>query len=79
MADKCELIIKAEDSWHSDTPIEYSRAYHYKGAQVSTTLKKISRIHSEANQTVPKFNALISCQQVHQLQGKTKSHITPTL
>lgn len=40
--------------------MEYSRAYHYKGVQVSTALKKISRVNSEANQTIPTFNGKIA-------------------
>lgn len=60
MADKCGLVIKAEESWHSEILVEYSRAYHYKGVQVSTALKKISRVNSEANQTIPTFNGKIA-------------------
>lgn len=60
MADSCGLIIKPEESWHSERLIEYSKSYHYQGSQVSNTLKKISRIHSEANQTIPTFNGKIS-------------------
>lgn len=59
MAEKCGLVIKAEESWHSEKLVEYSRAYHYKGAQASTALKKISRVNSEANQTIPTFNGRI--------------------
>lgn len=60
MADKCGLVIKSEESWHSEKLVEYSRAYHYKGAQASTTLKKISRVNSQANQTIPTFNGKIA-------------------
>lgn len=60
MAEKCELIIKAEESWHSEKLVEYSHAYHYKGVQVSTALKKISRVNSEANQTIPTFYGKIA-------------------
>lgn len=60
MAEKCGLIINAEESWHSEKLVEYSRAYHYKDVQVSTALKKISRVNSEANQTIPTFNGKIA-------------------
>lgn len=60
MAEKCGLLIKAEESWHSEKLVEYSRAYHYKGVQVSTALKKISRVNSEANQTIPTFYGKIA-------------------
>lgn len=60
MAEKCGVIIKAEEFWHSEKLVEYSRAYHYKGVQVSNALKKISRINSKANQTIPTFNWKIS-------------------
>lgn len=60
MAEKCGLVIKAEESWHSEKLVEYSRAYHYKGAQLSTALIKISRVNSEANQTIPTFNGKIA-------------------
>lgn len=60
MAEKCGLIIKAEESWHSEILVDYSRAYHYKGVQVSSAIKKISRVNSEANQTIPTFNGKIA-------------------
>lgn len=60
MADKCGLVIKAEESWHSEKLVEYSRTYHYKGVQASTALMKISRVNSEANQTIPTFNGKIT-------------------
>lgn len=59
---KCGLIIKAEESWHSEKLVEYSKAYHYQGVrvQVSNALKKISRVNSKANQTIPTFNGKLS-------------------
>lgn len=35
MAEKCGLVIKAEESWHSEKLVEYSRAYHCPGVYSS--------------------------------------------
>lgn len=60
LAEKCGLIIKVEESWHSEKLVEYSRAYHYEEVQFSNALKKILRINSKANQTMPTFNKNVS-------------------
>lgn len=59
-ADQAGIPIKPLETWQSHNLFEYSRKYHYKGAQVSSTLKKISRLASEANQVVPTLNGDIS-------------------
>lgn len=40
MATRCGLVIKADESWHSDHLIEYSRAYYFKGIQVSSNIEE---------------------------------------
>ena len=40
--------------------LEYAKRHFYKGAQTSGCLNRISRIASEANQTVPLFNIDLS-------------------
>ena len=55
-ADRVGLPIKRLETWQANDLFEYSRKYHYKGAQVSCSLKKISRLASEANQVVPTMN-----------------------
>lgn len=48
IAEKCGLIIKAEESWHSEKLVEYSRAYHYKGVLYS----KRCTIHTPLNVSI---------------------------
>lgn len=54
------IVIKLEETWYSQHLFEYSRRYHYKGIQVSSCLKKVSRLASEANQVVPSLNGDMS-------------------
>nr|WPV74308.1 MAG: RNA-dependent RNA polymerase [Drosophila Inveresk nyamivirus] len=52
----CETInlpIKIEESWMSCHLIEYSRQYFYKGVQIPSALKKVSRMHATANSDLP--------------------------
>lgn len=63
LKEKCEaagIQIKLEETWYSRNLFEYSRRYHYRGAQVSGALKKISRLASEANQTIPTLSGDLS-------------------
>lgn len=63
LKEKCEeagILIKLEETWYSRHLFEYSRRYHYRGAQVSSTLKKITRLASEANQTIPTLSGDLS-------------------
>lgn len=53
ICDRARIVIKLEETWYSRSLFEYARKYHYKGIQVSGCLKKISRLASEANQTIP--------------------------
>lgn len=53
ICDRARIVIKLEETWYSRSLFEYARKYHYKGIQVSGCLKRISRLASEANQTIP--------------------------
>lgn len=55
-ATRCGLPIKGEETWRSQKLFEYSREYHFESSQISATLKRISRLASEANQTLPTLN-----------------------
>lgn len=59
-AKQAGIPIKPLETWQSRHLFEYSRKYHYKGAQVSSALKKISRLSSEANQVIPTLNGDLS-------------------
>ncbi|CAB3229914.1 unnamed protein product [Arctia plantaginis] len=54
------ITLKLEETWVSSSLLEYGREFFFKGAQVSSSLKRISRISSEANQTIPSFNSDIA-------------------
>lgn len=54
------IPIKPLETWQATKLFEYSRKYHYEGAQVSCALKKISRLASEANQVIPTVNGDLS-------------------
>ncbi|KAJ2954234.1 hypothetical protein O0L34_g2479 [Tuta absoluta] len=60
LCDMAGIVIKTQESWFSRRLLEYGRKYYYDGAQVSCSLKKISRVTSEANQTLPTLNTLLS-------------------
>lgn len=57
---KAGLVVKTQETWTSTTLFEYARRYHYKGSQVPSGLKRVVRIASEANQTLPSVSADIS-------------------
>lgn len=59
-AEEAGIPIKPLETWQAQNLFEYSRKYHYKGAQVSCSLKKISRLSSEANQVIPTLNGDLS-------------------
>ncbi|USL85442.1 MAG: RNA-dependent RNA polymerase [Ixodes ricinus orinovirus-like virus 1] len=59
-SERCGLPIKGEETWRSQKLFEYSREYHFESAQVSATLKRISRLASEANQTLPTLTGDLS-------------------
>ncbi len=59
-AEECGMEIKKEETCVSSDLFEYARHYNYKGSQVSCAIKRITRIASEANQTVPVFNGDLS-------------------
>lgn len=50
------IVIKLEETWYSRNLFEYSRKYHYKGAQVSCCSKRVTRLASEANQVIPSLS-----------------------
>ncbi|ANQ45640.1 RNA-dependent RNA polymerase, partial [Orinoco virus] len=50
------ITMKLEETWVSGILLEYGREFFLKGAQVSSALKRISRVASEANQTIPSIN-----------------------
>ncbi|CAB3241750.1 unnamed protein product [Arctia plantaginis] len=54
------ITLKLEETWVSSSLLECGREFFFKGAQVSSSLKRISRISSEANQTIPSFNSDIA-------------------
>ena len=54
------IPIRKNESWFATDLFEYSRSYHYKGAQASNALKRTSRVASEANKTVPTLAVDIS-------------------
>ena len=54
------IPIKKEETWVSECLFEYGRRHYLFGAQVTCGLKRISRIASEANQTITTFNRDIS-------------------
>lgn len=60
LCDQAEIIIKLEETWYSRNLFEYSRKYHYKGIQISSCCKRISRIASEANQVIPSLQEDLS-------------------
>jgi len=53
LCEKARIVIKLEETWYSRHLFEYSRKYHYRGVQVSSCCKRITRLASEANQVVP--------------------------
>nr|UHR49719.1 MAG: RNA-dependent RNA polymerase [Hangzhou Nyamivirus 1] len=57
---KAGITLKLEETWVSTSLLEYGREFFFKGAQVSSAIKRISRVASEANQTIPSFNGDIS-------------------
>nr|WPR17567.1 MAG: RNA-dependent RNA polymerase [Beetle nyamivirus] len=59
-AEQAGIPIKEAETWRSSYLFEYSREYHFKGAQVSSALKRVSRLASEANQSIPSLNADLS-------------------
>lgn len=59
-ANEAGIPIKPLETWQAAKLFEYSRKYHYQGAQVSCALKKISRLASEANQVIPTVNGDLS-------------------
>lgn len=54
------ITLKLEETWVSTSLLEYGREFFFKGAQVSSALKRIFRMASEANQTIPSFNGDIA-------------------
>lgn len=59
-AEQAGIPIKPLETWQAHDLSEYSRNYHYKGAQISGALKKISRLASESNQIIPTHNVDMS-------------------
>lgn len=59
-ANDAGIPIKPLETWQAAKLFEYSRKYHYEGAQVSCALKKVSRLASEANQVIPTVNGDLS-------------------
>ena len=59
-AERAGIPIRKEESGISTLLFEFARRYLYKGAQMSGALKRISRVSSEANQTISTLNGDIS-------------------
>lgn len=76
-SDEAGIPIKPLETWQSHNLFAYSKRYHYKGAQVSTALKKISRLASEANQVVPTLNGDLSGLYSTGASGASED-VTPT-
>lgn len=57
---KAGITLKLEETWVSSSLLEYGREFFFKGAQVCSALKRVSRMASEANQTIPSFNGDIA-------------------
>ncbi|KAJ8736970.1 hypothetical protein PYW07_000241 [Mythimna separata] len=60
LCDQAGITLKLEETWVSSSLLEYGREFFFKGAQVSSALKRISRMASEANQTIPSHNGDIA-------------------
>ncbi|AYW51538.1 L polymerase RdRp [Formica fusca virus 1] len=60
LCEEAQIVIKLEETWYSRHLFEYSRKYHYKGSQVSSCCKRITRLASEANQVIPSLNSDIA-------------------
>lgn len=54
------IVIKVPESWKSRRLLEYGRRYFVDGVQVSCALKKVSRLTSEANQSIHTLNTVIA-------------------
>ena len=52
--------IKGLDTWYSTVLFEYSKRFHFHGAEVSYALKKASRIGSESNDGIRTISNRIS-------------------
>lgn len=60
ICEKAGIVIKVPESWRSRRLLEYGRKYFLDGVQVSGTVKKASRLTSEANQAVYTLNTVIA-------------------
>lgn len=54
------IVIKVPESWKSRRLLEYGRKYFMDGVQVSSALKKVSRLTSEPNQTIYTLNTVLA-------------------
>ena len=59
-AERAGIPIRKEESGISTLLFEFARRYLYNGAQMRGALKRISRVSSEANQTISTLNGDIS-------------------
>lgn len=54
------MLLKPEETWTSTVLFEYSKAYHFKGSNVSSGLKRASRVSSYSNDRIKTFANRIS-------------------
>ncbi|CAM1332799.1 Uncharacterised protein at_DN2622 [Pycnogonum litorale] len=54
------LELKESETWSSSCLFEYSKIYHYQGAEVSCGLKLASKIANEANDGLPTLSNKVS-------------------
>lgn len=60
LCDQAGIVVKLEETWYARNLFEYSRKYHYKGAQVGGCCKRITRLASEANQVISSLSGDIA-------------------
>lgn len=54
------VVVKVPESWKSRRLMEYGRKYFMDGVQVSSALKKVPRLTSEANQAIHTINTAVA-------------------
>ncbi|KAJ2941434.1 hypothetical protein O0L34_g3646 [Tuta absoluta] len=75
---KAGITMKLEETWSSSILLEYGRQFFLRGAQVSSALKRISRVSSEANQTIPSVNGDLAGMFSSCMSSAQKDHEPPT-
>ena len=54
------MEIKEEETWYSTVLFEYSKKYHLRGSEVSSALKKASRMGSDSNDGIKTLSNRVS-------------------